>query len=65
MAVAQNFQKGLGHFEAEERGMTKTPSKLELRGGRVDVEARHVTTLIAEIFNRLGCPEDHSTALSD
>lgn len=45
--------------------MTKTPSKLELRGGRVDVEARHVTTLIAEIFNRLGCPEDHSTAIAE
>ena len=45
--------------------MTVIPTKLELRGDRVNVVADEANAIIVDIFNRLGCPEDHSRAITE
>ena len=45
--------------------MTNIPTKLELRGGRVDVAAAEAAEIIVEIFDRLGNLEEHSRAIAD
>jgi hydroxycarboxylate dehydrogenase B len=45
--------------------MQKLPSKLELRGGRIEVAASDANDIIVDIFNRLGCPDDHSRAIAE
>ena len=45
--------------------MTNIPTKLELRGGRVDVAAADAAEIIVEIFDRLGNLEEHSRAIAD
>ena len=45
--------------------MSQTPTKLELRGGRVDVVAAEANAIIVDIFNRLGNPEDVSQAITE
>lgn len=45
--------------------MTVVPSKLELRGNRVEVSPEKATPLIVDIFNRLGCSEDHSRMITE
>ncbi|MEM8813491.1 MAG: Ldh family oxidoreductase [Pseudomonadota bacterium] len=48
-----------------ETPMTAIPTKLELQGGRVEVTATDAAELIVDVFNRLGCPDDHSRAITD
>ncbi|MEM7122789.1 MAG: Ldh family oxidoreductase [Pseudomonadota bacterium] len=45
--------------------MNDIPTKLELRGGRVDVDAREATAVIVDIFDRLGCSPDTSQAIAE
>lgn len=45
--------------------MTIIPTKLELSGGRTEVPAEEASTIIVDIFNRLGNPEDQSRAITD
>jgi uncharacterized oxidoreductase len=45
--------------------MAHPPSKLELRGGRVEVAATDAIPIIVEIFTRLGCPDDHAGAIAE
>ena len=44
--------------------MTIAPTKLELRGGRVNVAAEDAATIITDIFARLGCPDETSQAIT-
>ena len=41
------------------------PTKLELRGGRIEVLAEQARVIIVDIFNRLGCHDDTSQAITD
>jgi len=41
------------------------PTKLELRGGRIEVLAEQARVTIVDIFNRLGCHDDTSQAITD
>ena len=45
--------------------MTKILSKLELRGDRIKITVDHASTIIVDIFNRLGCPNDISQTITD
>lgn len=45
--------------------MTGTPSKLELQGGRVAVEAARARALIVPIFDALGLPHGQSETIAD
>lgn len=45
--------------------MNELKTKLELRGHRVEVSATDAAEIIIDIFNRLGCPEDHSRAITE
>ena len=45
--------------------MTDLPSKLELRGGRIEVSATDARSIVMDVFERLGCPEEHSVAITD
>ena len=45
--------------------MSKTRSKLELRGGRVEVTADEARATVAAIFARLGCPEETCRAIAE
>lgn len=45
--------------------MTQSSTKLELLGKRVTVGAAEAGAIIVEIFNHLGCLEDHSRAIAD
>lgn len=45
--------------------MSKVPSKLELRGGRVEVSAEEAAAVIVDIFNQLGCPAEHSQIITE
>ena len=45
--------------------MTDIPTKLELRGGRVDVDAGEAAAIIVEIFDHLGCSADTSQAIAE
>ena len=46
-------------------GTVDIPSKLELRGGRVEVAAEQARVTIVEIFKRLGCDDDTCQAIAD
>ena len=41
------------------------PTKLELRGDRIEVPAEQARAIIVDIFNRLGCHDDTSQAITD
>ena len=41
------------------------PTKLELRGDRVEVPASEARSTIIDIFNRLGCDDEISQAITD
>tara|TARA_Y100001960_G_C14710965_1_gene846992 strand:- start:118 stop:1185 length:1068 start_codon:yes stop_codon:yes gene_type:complete len=41
------------------------PTKLELRGGRIEIPAEQAHIIIVEIFNRLGCHDDTSHAITN
>ena len=41
------------------------PTKLELRGGRIEVPAEQARLIIVDIFIRLGCHDDTSQAITD
>jgi LDH2 family malate/lactate/ureidoglycolate dehydrogenase len=45
--------------------MTNILSKLELRGDRIEIAVDHASTIIVDIFNRLGCQNDISLAISE
>lgn len=45
--------------------MTDIPTKLELRGGRVDVDAGEATAIVVDIFDRLGCSNDTSQSIAE
>lgn len=45
--------------------MNDVRTKLELRGGRVEVVAEDAVAIIIDTFNRLGCPENHSRAIAE
>ena len=45
--------------------MTGIPTKLELRGERVEVVAKEATAIVVDIFNRLGCSDDTSNAITE
>lgn len=45
--------------------MSEIPTKLELRGERVEVKAEEASAIITDIFNRLGCTEDTSRAITE
>ena len=41
------------------------PTKLELRGGRIEILAEQAHAIIVDIFNRLGCDDEVSQAITD
>ena len=45
--------------------MTNILSKLELRGDRIEIAVDHASVIILEIFNRLGCQNDISRAITE
>jgi uncharacterized oxidoreductase len=45
--------------------MTGLRSKLELKSARIGVDAREARDIIIEIFNRVGCSEEHSRIITD
>jgi len=45
--------------------MTNIPSKLELRGERIEIAVDHASAIIVDIFNRLGCQSDISLAITE
>ena len=46
-------------------GTVDTPTKLELRGDRVEVGVEQARAIIIGIFSHLGCPEDTSQAIAN
>ena len=45
--------------------MTNILSKLELRGDRIEIAVDHASAIIVDIFNRLGCQNDISLAITE
>ncbi len=45
--------------------MIKIPTKLQLRGDRVEVVATEAAEIVVDIFNRLGCSDDTSRAITE
>ena len=45
--------------------MTNILSKLELRGDRIEIAVDHASAIILDIFNRLGCQNDISLAITE
>lgn len=45
--------------------MANISTKLELRGGRVEVTAHEAAAIVVDIFNRLGCHQDTSKAITE
>ena len=45
--------------------MTNIPSKLELRGDRIEITVDHASAIIVDIFNRLCCQNVISLAITE
>ena len=45
--------------------MTNILTKLELHGDRVNIAESHASAIIVDIFNRLGCQNDISLAITE